>query len=56
LVIPCHYEMFEFNTVSPNLFVVEAKKQRQNYCLLKCGERFSSKKIRSNSQNDEGEN
>ena len=56
LVIPCHYEMFEFNTVSPNLFVIEAKKQRQNYCLLKCGERFSSKKIHSNSQNDEGEN
>ena len=56
LVIPCHYEMFEFNTVSPNLFVIEAKKQRQNYCLLKCGERFSSKKIHRNSQNDEGEN
>jgi len=57
LVIPCHYEMFEFNTVSPDQFVAEAKKQGQNYCLLKCGERFSSKGSEfSNSRNDGGEN
>jgi L-ascorbate metabolism protein UlaG (beta-lactamase superfamily) len=57
LVIPCHYEMFEFNTVSPDQFVAEAKKQGQNYCLLKCGERFSSTGNEfSNSRNDGGEN
>ena len=51
LVIPCHYEMFEFNTVSQDLFLAEAKEQKQNYCLLKCGERFSSKgKTHRNSQ------
>lgn len=40
LVVPCHYEMFEFNTVSPEGFVKAAEKIRQNYRLLKCGERL----------------
>jgi L-ascorbate metabolism protein UlaG (beta-lactamase superfamily) len=40
LVIPCHYEMFEFNTVSPAGFVRAAETIRQNYHLLKCGARF----------------
>lgn len=40
LVIPCHYEMFEFNTVSPEGFVHAAETIRQNYHLLKCGARF----------------
>jgi L-ascorbate metabolism protein UlaG (beta-lactamase superfamily) len=40
MVIPCHYEMFEFNTVSPENFVRTAEKVRQNYRLLKCGERL----------------
>ena len=40
LIIPCHYEMFEFNTVSPEGFVESAKQIRQKYQLLKCGERF----------------
>ncbi|HSB03419.1 MAG TPA: MBL fold metallo-hydrolase [Anaerolineales bacterium] len=39
LVIPCHYEMFEFNTVAPQQFVNAAKKIKQRYRLLKCGER-----------------
>jgi len=41
LVIPCHYEMFEFNTASPDDFVGEAKRLGQAYRVLRCGERFS---------------
>lgn len=40
LVIPCHYEMFEFNTVSPRGFVESAEKIGQRYQLLNCGERL----------------
>jgi len=39
-VIPCHYEMFEFNTVSPQEFVKAAEQIGQRYYLLKCGERL----------------
>ena len=41
LVIPCHYEMFEFNTVDPVEFVREAQKLSLSYHILKCGERWS---------------
>ena len=41
LVIPCHYEMFEFNTVSPEGFGQTAKEMNQPYRVLKCGERLS---------------
>jgi L-ascorbate metabolism protein UlaG (beta-lactamase superfamily) len=41
LVIPCHYEMFEFNTVSPGVFVESAEKIGQTYQLLNCGERLT---------------
>jgi L-ascorbate metabolism protein UlaG (beta-lactamase superfamily) len=40
LVIPCHYEMFEFNTVSPERFIQTAKEFNQPYRALKCGERL----------------
>ena len=40
LVIPCHYEMFEFNTASPEDFVRAAQAVGQGYRVLKCGERF----------------
>jgi L-ascorbate metabolism protein UlaG (beta-lactamase superfamily) len=40
LVIPCHYEMFEFNTASPQQFVEAAEQIGQKYQLLKCGERL----------------
>jgi len=40
LVIPCHYEMFEFNTVSPQGFIEVAEKIGQKYHLLKSGERL----------------
>jgi L-ascorbate metabolism protein UlaG (beta-lactamase superfamily) len=40
MIIPCHYEMFEFNTVSPVEFKEAAKEIEQKYRLLKCGERL----------------
>ena len=40
VVIPCHYEMFQFNTVSPQEFVKAAEEIGQKYNLLKCGEKF----------------
>ena len=40
LVVPCHYGMFEFNTVSPDGFMEAAELIRQSYRLLKCGERL----------------
>src|SRR5687768_17250388 len=40
LVIPCHYEMFEFNTVSPQRFVEAAEQVGQKYHLMRCGERL----------------
>lgn len=40
-VIPCHYDMFEFNTADVNEFVAAAKKINQPFVVLKGGERFS---------------
>jgi L-ascorbate metabolism protein UlaG (beta-lactamase superfamily) len=40
LVFPCHYEMFEFNTVSPEGFIEAATEIGQDYRLLQCGERL----------------
>lgn len=42
IVIPCHYNMFEFNTADPEDFVREAKKIGQPYAVLQHGERWSS--------------
>ena len=41
MVIPCHYNLFEFNTADVNDFVREAEKIQQPYKVLKGGERFS---------------
>jgi L-ascorbate metabolism protein UlaG (beta-lactamase superfamily) len=41
VVIPCHYEMFEFNTVSPQTFVAAADTIGCPYQLLKAGKRLS---------------
>ena len=38
LVVPCHYEMFAFNTASPDEFVARATHLGQRYHLLRCGE------------------
>ncbi len=40
-VIPCHYDMFEFNTESPDEFVAECERLKQSHRVLECGERFS---------------
>jgi len=42
VVIPCHYEMFEFNTASTADFVATAKRIDQPYCVLRAGERWHS--------------
>ncbi|MFC1759035.1 MBL fold metallo-hydrolase [Planctomycetota bacterium] len=41
MVIPCHYDMFEFNTETPDRFESECKKLNQPYRIMKCGERLS---------------
>lgn len=41
LVVPCHYEMFEFNTVSPEEFVTACSRLDQPYRVLQCGERLN---------------
>ncbi len=38
LVIPCHYEMFEFNTASPEDFIVECEQIGQPFRVLRGGE------------------
>jgi L-ascorbate metabolism protein UlaG (beta-lactamase superfamily) len=40
-VIPCHYDMFTFNTADVNDFITEAVKTGQPYKALRGGERFS---------------
>jgi len=42
VVIPCHYEMFEFNTASPDDFIEAACELNQPYQVLRSGERWSS--------------
>ncbi len=47
LVIPCHYEMFEFNTADPAEFIRTAKSIGQPYHVLRCGERWESADLRA---------
>jgi L-ascorbate metabolism protein UlaG (beta-lactamase superfamily) len=42
-VIPCHFEMFKFNTASPNDFVAECRRLGQSCWVLRCGERWDSR-------------
>lgn len=41
-VIPCHFDMFEFNTASPDEFVTECGLLGQPCRVLRCGERWDS--------------
>lgn len=41
LAIPCHYDMFQFNTASPDAFVATAQELGQPYRVLHNGERLS---------------
>lgn len=41
-VIPCHYDMFTFNTADVNDFIIEAKEKAQDYKVLTGGAYFSA--------------
>jgi len=41
LAIPMHYDMFAFNTATPEAFVNACRELRQAYCVLQNGERLS---------------
>ena len=43
LVIPCHFEMFEFNTASPHEFIHECQRLEQPFKVLRCGEQWPSR-------------
>jgi len=40
VAIPCHYEMFQFNTESPDRFMAECENLGQPYKVLRAGERW----------------
>ena len=40
LVIPCHYDMFEFNTATPDAFADTCRRLGQSFRILQSGERF----------------
>lgn len=41
LVVPCHYDMFAFNTASPGAFVAECERLGQQYKVVRQGERLT---------------
>ena len=42
VVIPCHYEMFEFNTASPEEFITKARALEQPCKVLRAGEHWET--------------
>lgn len=42
LVVPCHFEMFEFNSAPPDEFIHECRKLCQPFKVLRCGEQRRS--------------
>jgi L-ascorbate metabolism protein UlaG (beta-lactamase superfamily) len=54
VVVPCHFEMFEFNTASPDEFVHECLRLGQRYRILRCGERFDSAWVRRRHKEPKG--
>lgn len=40
LAVPCHYDMFQFNTESPRLFVDSCRRLGVPHRVLQCGERL----------------
>jgi len=42
IIIPCHYDMFKFNTADPKEFTKESEKINQPYCILEPGGHFTS--------------
>jgi len=47
IVIPCHYDMFYFNTANPDDFAIEAKKIGQSFAILRHGERWDSSLLKN---------
>ena len=45
LLIPCHYDLFEFNTVNVNGFIEAAIKGKQKYCVLDLGGKITGSEI-----------
>lgn len=43
--VPCHYEMFAFNTASPAKFVAECERFGQGHRVLRAGEGFALKRM-----------
>lgn len=41
LAVPCHFDMFEFNTTTPDEFVAECERLGQPYRVLQNGEQLS---------------
>ena len=44
LVIPCHYDLFTFNTAAPDEFVATSHGLKQPHVVLKNGQRWSARK------------
>jgi L-ascorbate metabolism protein UlaG (beta-lactamase superfamily) len=44
LAIPCHFEMFEFNTATPHAFVDTCRRLGQPFRILRCGERLDGER------------
>lgn len=44
LVVPCHYEMFEFNTDTPDEFVAACARLEQPCKVMRCGEKLVLRK------------
>jgi L-ascorbate metabolism protein UlaG (beta-lactamase superfamily) len=45
-VIPCHYDMFTFNTASVGNFITAAREVGQSFQVVRCGERWESWRLR----------
>jgi L-ascorbate metabolism protein UlaG (beta-lactamase superfamily) len=45
ILIPCHFEMFTFNTANPREFAELAEEIGQPYHLLRCGKRWESQSL-----------
>jgi L-ascorbate metabolism protein UlaG (beta-lactamase superfamily) len=44
MVVPCHYDMFTFNTETPNEFVSVCQRLQQPYHVMQCGEHLTLKR------------
>ncbi len=54
LVVPCHFDMFEFNTETPDEFVAACENLEQPFKVLSCGEKLELKAEVQSSLSGEG--